>query len=368
MPDPVSVVHNYTISEAKQFLRDHLAKAKYYPQQQTLDALYESLYSGYPLLMEGPPGAGKTRLAEALAECMDLPLLKISCAEGIRREMVLYRWNREAQQVFLQQESMLGRNLDDIKHEMYTRRFLDLAPVAQAIEWAAQGRRSILVIDEIDKLTPEASDLFLEPFSEWKVTIEMYTEGGCIKLSDPNFRPIVMLTSNAIRHGVSSPLRNRALYTYIFPPTLSERIKILYQYTEGKLSKGVFTQFVNLVETIGKSNLQEPPSLRNFTRLAVVLASKNIKRFTLDTVAGHLCYIANNEPDLKKLESQCAFLLEVSRIIPPEIEQVADQLYEQAKSVPETPTHGLDRACTNILDRIDDLFEDIHYEEVARSR
>jgi MoxR-like ATPase len=342
-------------------LRQDLASVGYFIQDVVLHALIESLYSCRPLLLEGPPGAGKTHLAEKLAEVYHLPKAKLSCAEGIQREQVLYTWNRSLQQMYLAQERERGRALEEIQAEIYGLSFLDAGPVLKAFSWSMQGNPGILIIDEIDKLSPGASDMLLEPFSEWSISIEYYS-GPPVHLPDPMDRPLVIMTSNDIRHGVSAPLRNRALYAYLTPPTLEERIRILH-HNGSSLSMDVFRSAVDILERIQlQLKLIDPPGLRKGTAFIQSLAQKKITALTAEVLEHHLCYLTSNESDYKRLRNFIPSLIEQSHFPPPELKRLVEQHYAVVNNTVAESSPLISQAlvaCTEITEQLDGLFTTI---------
>ena len=74
-------------------LAARLEQTGYLADDDLATVLFLALRMGRPLLLEGEPGTGKTALAEAIAEALDLPLIRLQCYEGIDATQALYDWD-----------------------------------------------------------------------------------------------------------------------------------------------------------------------------------------------------------------------------------------------------------------------------------
>ena len=65
-------------------------KLGYVSDEQIATALFLAQKLEKPLLVEGPPGVGKTELAKATAEYLGLNMIRLQCYEGLDEGKALY--------------------------------------------------------------------------------------------------------------------------------------------------------------------------------------------------------------------------------------------------------------------------------------
>src|SRR6266581_6072550 len=134
-----SVRDSHALTSAAGDLGMILAKHGYIAKPEITNVLYLALRLQKPLLLEGPPGAGKTQVAKVLSETLQMPLIRLQCYEGIDEAKALYQWNESLQRIaleFMRQSRQDGSQTTwaELKRQLYSADFLIPGPILRALQ------------------------------------------------------------------------------------------------------------------------------------------------------------------------------------------------------------------------------------------
>jgi len=158
-------------------LQAGLEAHRYICSSQIATAVYLAYQLRKPVLIEGPPGVGKTELAKTTAEMFELPLIRLQCYEGLDEAKAIYEWKYGKQLLYTQ---VLKETLDEVLqgakgftesvnrlHEFgdifFSEEFMEPRPLLKALQ---EENGCVLLIDEVDKSDHEFESLLLEILSD----------------------------------------------------------------------------------------------------------------------------------------------------------------------------------------------------------
>lgn len=190
----------------------------YLPGPKLVEAVNLAIALGRPLLLQGDPGCGKTRLAYAVAYALGLPLEESYIKSTTRAQDLLYTYDaiNRLYDAQLGADGLKDENDQPLSRDV--RHYIHLGPLGRAITRAQYGRRSVVLIDEIDKADLDfPNDLLLElDRLEFRVT-EAPDMHFAVPPDRPDFRPIVFVTHNEEKALPTAFLR-RCIFHYVeFP-------------------------------------------------------------------------------------------------------------------------------------------------------
>ena len=269
-----------------QEVSDALAANGYLADEGLATAVFLSLSLGRPLFLEGEAGVGKTELAKTIARWQDAELIRLQCYEGIDASQAVYDWDYSRQLLHLRAAEASGEasrsNTEALEGQLYDERFLLKRAILRAID-QADGKRPVLLIDEIDRADDEFEAYLLEVLSDFQVTVP---EIGTFRAQTP---PIVILTSNRTR-DVHDALKRRCLYHWVEHPTFEREVSIV-QMRVPEAGEVLARQVAGAVEALRGINLYKPPGVAEtidwataLGRLGVSQIDETVLEQTLGTV------------------------------------------------------------------------------------
>lgn len=289
-------------------LKDHLESHDYICSDQIATAVYLAYQLRKPVLIEGPPGVGKTELAKTTAEMFDLPLIRLQCYEGLDEAKAIYEWKYGKQLLYIQ---VLKEALDEVLqgakgfaqsverlHEFgdifFSEEFLEPRPLMKALK---EENGCVLLIDEVDKSDHEFESLLLEILSDFQLSIP---EIGTVKAQHEP--PLVFLTSNNTRE-ISDALKRRCLHLYIPFPDQDLEQRIIHARVP-EVPPELQRQLVAFIHELRNLDLKKVPAISETIDWARTLMLLHTEQLEPQLVRDTLNVILKFQEDIENVQSE----------------------------------------------------------------
>jgi MoxR-like ATPase len=279
-------------------LTGKLRSARYIVDPVTLQVIYLAARMQKPLLVEGPPGCGKTELAYAVAEAADTLVERLQCYEGITEDKAIGKFDEALQKLFLETgRDQLGEDWDAIRKRLHSLDFFSEGPLLRALR--STERPCVLLVDELDKVDHQFEALLLEILSAWQVTVPKL---GTVKAATV---PFVVLSSNEERR-LGDPLRRRCLYLRFEYPTVEREAEILAIRSTSP-DPALRGQLAGLANALRGWRMEKPPSIAEILDLARALDILGVAEILPEQRDVLLPLLAKTESDRKRLLMRLGF-------------------------------------------------------------
>lgn len=300
------------ITESVDSLKAHFEEHRYICSNQIATAVYLAFHLNKPILIEGPPGVGKTELAKTASDMLGLPLIRLQCYEGLDEAKAIYEWKYGKQLLYIQ---VLKETLDEVLqgaqgfaesvnrlHEFgdifFSEEFLEPRPLLKALK---EEDGCVLLIDEVDKSDHEFESLLLEILSDYQVSIP---EIGTVKAKSTP--PMVFLTSNNTRE-ISDALKRRCLHLYIPFPDADLEQKIIHARVP-EIPPKLQHQLVTFIQDLRELDLKKVPAISETIDWARTLLLLHTEELDPQLVRDTLNVILKFQEDIENVDSEVTTL------------------------------------------------------------
>jgi len=268
------------------YVEDVLTKNNYIPEENIVTVTFLALSLKKPILIEGPPGTGKTELSKAISQAFNRDFFRIQCYEGITFEQIVGEWNYQKQLLSLEMSKKKETEADDV----FLEEFFIKRPLLSSF---INEKDSVILIDEIDKADEEVESFLLQALGEKQITVN---DLGTFDLKNDL---LVIMTSNSQRQLLDET-KDRCLYLYIDYPTFEREVAIVKSHSP-EAPPSLIENVVKVIQKIRKLNLIKTPSIRasvDWVSSLMIFGQNNLDEESLRKTIN---VVVKNEEDKNKV-------------------------------------------------------------------